>query len=214
MTTEPARTNVVAGTAKLAGFALLAAVIVAVTWQVTAERISANREAARLAQFQTVLAGVSFDSLDYDAPQILTPPHRLPGKRPARIYRAYYQQQLVAWVFNVQAKGYSGPIELMIGVDRNDRVTAVRVVSHSETPGLGDAIEHQRSDWIESFDGRELTDDTATQWALKSEGGEFDGFTGASITPRAVIDAVRETLAYQSRFRDQLLLPATTGDAP
>ena len=205
MSAEPQRTSVVAGTAKLAGFALIAAIIVASTWQVTGERIAANREAARLAQFQTVLAGVAFDALDYDAPEVLTPPHRLPGNKPARIYRAYNDGRLVAWVFNVYAQGYSGPIELMIGVDRDNTVTAVRVVSHSETPGLGDDIERGKSDWIESFDGRELDGENDPQWALKRDGGAFDGFTGATITPKAVVRAVRETLAYQARFRDELL---------
>lgn len=186
--------GVLAGTAKLALFAAVAAGIVAAGWQLTGERIAANERAARLAQFESVLGETAFDTLDYEAPEIIEPPHRLPGKAAARIYEARRGGVRVARVFEVQAAGYGGPIGLFVGVDTAGAVTGVRVISHTETPGLATDIERERSDWITAFDSRRLDDGTV--WSLKRQGGSFDGFTGATITPQAVVRAVAETLEY------------------
>ncbi|MEO0345741.1 MAG: RnfABCDGE type electron transport complex subunit G [Pseudomonadota bacterium] len=190
------RGGVISGTLKLGLFAAIAAAIVAGGWRLTGERIAANAHAARLAQFESVLGATAFDTLDYDVPTVVEPPHRLPGDEPARIYEAYANGERVARVFEVQAAGYGGPILLLVGIDAAFGVTGVRVVSHTETPGLGTNIEHERSDWITSFDGRSLDDDDGSVWALKRDGGAFDAFTGATITPRAVVEAVHETLVY------------------
>ncbi len=186
--------GVIAGTLKLGLFAAIAAGIVAAGWRFTGERIAENERAARLAQFASVLGDTAFDTLDYEAPAIVEPPHRLPGDDPARIYEAYRDGVRVARVFDVQAEGYGGPIELLVGVDAAGAVTGVRVVSHTETPGLATDIERERSDWITGFDGRRIDDGTV--WSLKRQGGSFDGFTGATITPQAVVRAVAETLEY------------------
>lgn len=186
--------GVIAGTLKLGLFAAIAAGIVAVGWHFTGERIAENERAARLAQFESVLGATAFDTLDYEAPEVIEPPHRLPGNDEARIYEAYRNGARVARVFDVEAAGYGGPIALLVGVDAAGAVTGVRVVSHTETPGLATDIERERSDWITGFDGRRLGDGTA--WSLKRQGGSFDGFTGATITPQAVVRAVRETLEY------------------
>ncbi len=186
--------GVIAGTLKLGLFAAIAAGIVAAGWRLTGERIAENERAARLAQFESVLSETAFDTLDYDAPEIIEPPHRLPGNEAARIYEAYRGGVRVARVFDVQAAGYGGPIALLVGIDTAGAVTGVRVVSHTETPGLATDIERDRSDWITGFDGRQLGDGTV--WSLKRQGGSFDGFTGATITPQAVVRAVRETLEY------------------
>ncbi|MEM6808089.1 MAG: RnfABCDGE type electron transport complex subunit G [Pseudomonadota bacterium] len=190
------RGSVVSGTLKLGLFAAIAAAIVAGGWRLTGERIAANTHAARLAQFESVLGVTVFDTLDYDAPAIVEPPHRLPGDAPARIYEALDNGVRVARVFEVQAAGYGGPIVLLVGIDAAFVVTGVRVVNHTETPGLGTNIERERSDWITSFDGRSLDADDGSVWALKRDGGVFDAFTGATITPRAVVEAVHETLLY------------------
>lgn len=190
------RGGVIAGTLKLGLFAAIAAAIVAGGWRLTGERIAANTHAARLAQFESVLGPVAFDALDYDAPLRVEPPHRLPGDEPALIYEAFAAGQRVARVFEVQAAGYGGPIVLLVGIDTAGTVTGVRVLSHTETPGLGTNIERERSDWITGFDGRALGANDGSVWALKRDGGAFDAFTGATITPRAVVEAVRDTLAY------------------
>jgi electron transport complex protein RnfG len=207
---------VAGGTLRLVGFAAIAAAIVAGAWQLTGERIEANRHAARLAQFAPVLTGAEYDDIDYQRPQVIQPPHSLPGKRAAHIYRARSGAELVALVFDVHANGYNGPIELLIGIDTAGTVTGVRVVQHSETPGLGDDIEIGKSDWITTFAGRSFDNTPAPQWKLEQRGGDFEQFTGASVTPRGVVRAVRETLEYFTTNRADLLggdAGATAGGA-
>ena len=100
--------------------------------------------------------------------------------------------------------GYSGRIHLLVGVYVDGRVAGVRVVKHAETPGLGDAIELRKSDWITAFDGKSLDDPKPDGWQVKRDGGEFDQLTGATITPRAVVRAVRDTLLYYRDHADML----------
>ncbi|WP_322003121.1 electron transport complex subunit RsxG [Marinobacter alexandrii] len=96
----------------------------------------------------------------------------------------------------VAPDGYSGNIRLLVGVDLQGTVLGVRVTSHKETPGLGDRIELKKSDWITSFNGRALGEPPLRGWTVKKNGGVFDQFTGATITPRAVVNAVKEALVY------------------
>ncbi len=90
--------------------------------------------------------------------------------------------------------GYGGPIRILLGVDGNGAITGVRVLSHSETPGLGDLIEAGKSRWIDSFKGHSLSNTSQQQWAVRKDGGDFDQFTGATITPRAVVGGVHQAL--------------------
>jgi Na+-translocating ferredoxin:NAD+ oxidoreductase subunit G len=96
----------------------------------------------------------------------------------------------------VTSRGYSGDIELIIGIDSALSITGVRVTAHRETPGLGDKIDRRKSVWIESFRNRGLNNTPPTRWAVTKEGGDFDQFTGATITPRAVVQSVHSTLLY------------------
>jgi electron transport complex protein RnfG len=100
-----------------------------------------------------------------------------------------------------------------VGIDRNGEIQGVRVSAHRETPGLGDAIEAKRSDWIHDFEGRSLGNPPAEDWQVRKDGGVFDQFTGATITPRAVVRAVYRTLQYFQQHRDDLLAtrPPDTG---
>jgi electron transport complex protein RnfG len=116
------------------------------------------------------------------------------------IYRARRDGKPVAAVLKVDAPdGYSGPITLLVGVLLSGKIHAVRVIKHRETPGLGDGIESQRSDWINSFDGRSLGDPAPKAWKVKRDGGEFDQLTGATISPRAIVGAVYRSLQF---YRD------------
>ncbi len=111
--------------------------------------------------------------------------------------------------------GYGGPIHVLVGIDRSGRIIASRVTDHQETPGLGDKIEARRSDWIEAFAGRSLENTASSEWAVRKDGGEFDQFTGATITPRAVVNAVHEALRLFERRRATLLDPdAAEREAP
>ena len=196
--------GVLRGTLRLAGFAALAGLIVGSTWLLTREQIAVNLHERRMAEFATVLDGVAFDRLDYARPQVIPAGDGLPGNAPAELYRALDGAKVAAAVFVVAPSGYNGPIELMIGVRPDLSVTAVRVLSHDETPGLADDIERRRSDWITAFDGRRLAAQPDPRWALREDGGIFDGFTGASVTPTAIVLGVRDTLLWAGRHSDEV----------
>ncbi len=126
----------------------------------------------------------------------------LGSKEPTIVYRARMNGKPVAVAMKVIApKGYSGPIVLLIGVDYSGQITGVRVVKHRETPGLGDGIEIQRSDWIENFFGKSIYVPTESGWKVKRDGGKFDQLTGATITPRAIVGAVYKALKYYEKNR-------------
>ncbi|MEL7310947.1 MAG: RnfABCDGE type electron transport complex subunit G [Pseudomonadota bacterium] len=197
--------SVVGGTARLVAIAAIAAVIVALAWQVTRRPIAENLHAQRMAEFSAVLGSVSFDTLDYDNFMRIEAPHDLPGDEAAIIYTAMRDDQVAAWVFVVQAAGYNGPIRLMIGLNPALDVTAVRVLEHAETPGLADGIERSKSDWIDGFNNERVVNESDPRWALRQQGGAFDSFTGASITPRAIVHAVRDTVAWAKRNSEDRL---------
>ncbi len=142
----------------------------------------------------------------------MPPPHELPGAGEAVVYRVFSAGAPVAALFVVSARGYSGPIRLLVGVDVSGTVTGVRVLGHRETPGLGDGIEIEKSDWITQFAGRSLGDPVVTGWAIRRDGGEFDQLTGASVTPRAIVNAVRDTLLYFAANEERVFV--TPQDQP
>jgi len=129
---------------------------------------------------------------------------------PITVYRARKGGAPVGLVLTAVAPdGYSGDIKLLIAIRYDGTLSGVRVISHHETPGLGDNIDSNRSSWIESFTGKSLRDPAEDQWHVKKDGGQFDQFTGATITPRAVVKAVANTLRYYQMHRDELFAPAS-----
>jgi electron transport complex protein RnfG len=100
----------------------------------------------------------------------------------------------------------------MMGVDRDGSVLGVRVIKHTETPGLGDKIDPAKSNWIYEFEGRSLGDPPPAKFAVKKDGGVFDQFAGATITPRAVVKSVKGGLEFFAREKARLL--ADEGAAP
>ena len=121
------------------------------------------------------------------------------------VYRARKQGKPVAAIFSsIAPEGYSGKIHLLVGIYTDGRIAGVRVIKHSETPGLGDAIEIRKSPWITGFADKSLSRPDQKGWRVKRDGGEFDQFTGATITPRAVINAVRNTLLYYRKNADMI----------
>ncbi len=144
---------------------------------------------------------------------------KIPGrKRPATVYRAIHDSRVTAVAFESSGQGYGGEIVVLMGVAADGNVLGVRVISHAETPGLGDRIEAQRDDWILGFNGHSLTGLGPQGWAVKKDGGRFDQFTGATITPRAVVGAVKSGLEqFTARRAELLALPAPeaeTGGQP
>lgn len=122
------------------------------------------------------------------------------------VYIARQQGAVTAVAFKFIANGgYSGPIALMLGVDKGGSVLGVRVIAHAETPGLGDKIEVGKSNWILSFNGRSLENMLPERWRVKKDGGDFDQFAGATITPRAMVRGVEAGLQFFRQHREELL---------
>lgn len=126
----------------------------------------------------------------------------LAGKQ---VFQARLDGEVSAVSFQAAEAGYSGPITIIMAVDKNGTLLGVRVVSHTETPGLGDKVEENRSDWVHSFEGMQLTEENEKQWAVKKDGGRIDQFTGATITPRAVVKAVKGGMEFFAAHRQRLL---------
>lgn len=200
----------------LAVLAAICTALVAVTWRITADRIAANEKAWLEQSLKPALADVFYDNDLAESTLVLEPPHALPGSEEAVIYRLYREGDPVAAAFVVSAPGgYAGPIRLLIGIEYSGVLSGVRVIAHRETPGLGDRIESSKSDWLMQFDGKSLGSPPRDRWTVKRDGGAFDALTGATITPRAVVGAVRDTLIYFEANRDALFAaPGEEGEPP
>ena len=182
---------------KLAMFALLGAILLGVTYTLTYKRIQQNEIEAVQRNLQAVLADDRYDNDPYADRTRVEPSELLGSDEPATVYRARLNGKPAAAVFrSVAPNGYNGAIKLLVGVYANGDVSGVRVVAHKETPGLGDGIDERKSDLIFSFTGTSLDSLGDKGWAVKKDGGQFDQFTGATITPRAIVQAVRNTLQY------------------
>jgi electron transport complex protein RnfG len=121
------------------------------------------------------------------------------------IYRARKEGVVKAALFKVAERGYAGDIQVLMAVDSAGKTLGVRVLKHSETPGLGDTIEVKKDPWVKSFDGKSLADPTPDKWAVKKDGGIFDQFAGATITPRAVVKAVKGGMDFYTEHRKEIL---------
>lgn len=138
----------------------------------------------------------------------------LGDQQPKQVFIATKNKQPIAALIQTSTfKGYSGEIKLLVGIYTDGKIAGVRINSHTETPGLGDKIQTNKSDWIYSFDGKKYQESTASKWQVKKDGGSFDAFTGATITPRAVVHAVKDTLIYFQKNKAQLFnTAANCGD--
>jgi electron transport complex protein RnfG len=124
--------------------------------------------------------------------------------QPLTVYRALAKGQVTGVAYEINGSGYAGQIKLMLGVAADGKVLGVRVLAHKETPGLGDKIEVKKGNWIQRFTGLALGNPPADQWKVKKDGGEVDQFTGATITPRGVVGAVRDGLAFFTAHQTQM----------
>lgn len=187
----------------LAGFALAGTGVVATIHSLTEERIIESERQALLKSLYELIPPSRFDNQpDQDFIEINNP---LLGPYPSRIYRIRKGGEPVASVLQIVApNGYSGDIQLLLAVELDGTVAGSRVTSHLETPGLGDKIELRKSDWITHFTGTSLSEPKPEQWGVKKDGGVFDQFTGATITPRAVVQAIKNALTFYQRERSTL----------
>jgi len=189
----------------LAAIAAVCTALVALTFSVTKERIVANEQAWLEQSLKPALAGIVYDNNLIESVLSIPLPHELPGNEPVLVYRALLENKPVAALFVVTAvDGFSGPIRLLVGIDFDGIGTATRVLRHHETPGLGDFIDSAKSDWIDQFEDKSLSNPDRLLWALGRDGGEFDQVTGASITSRAVVKAIKQTLLYFEANRESI----------
>lgn len=201
----PALREVTIAAVLLMAFALVGAGLVAFIHDRTEARIEANRQATIRARLNELVPPSSYDNRIVTDTIQVTARETLGSEQPLTIYRARRNGEPVAAVITTVAPdGYSGPIRLLVAVRADGALLGVRVVSHRETPGLGDGIEADKSDWIEQFPGRRLGDPPADEWAVKKDGGRFDQLTGATITPRAVVRAVKNALIHFREHRERI----------
>ena len=190
-------------TALVGGFALLASTLLSLGDFVTKNEIALRRADDLKALLEQVIPPGTYDNeLLNDTVNFAV--NKL-GEKELVVFRARQKNTVQAVAYETSVPGYAGPIVLVMGVDRSGTILGVRAVSHAETPGLGDKIETNKSDWLLGFNGRSLSNPTAEGWAVKKDGGEFDQFTGATITPRRAVHAVRQGLEFFDEHRLQLL---------
>lgn len=186
-------------------FAVIGAALVGFIYDNTYETIKYNEQQALLKQLNNIVPASDYDNDLLSDTLELAADHNLGTSEISTAYRARKQGKNVAVVFSAIApNGYNGSIHLLVGVYNDGNLAGVRVVKHRETPGLGDAIEARRSDWILDFNDKSLAKLNDKQWKVKRDGGVFDQFTGATITPRAVVKAVHLALLYFNTNQDIL----------
>ena len=194
------------GAGLLATFAAVGSGLISGVYEQTKEPIAAAERAAEAKQLLEIFPRDSHDNeliddgfaVDAEGP-LLALRERGTG------YRARRNNEVTGIILPATARdGYSGDIRLLVGIDRGGAVAGVRVLSHRETPGLGDKIELKKSDWVLSFDHKTLADPAPDRWAVIKDGGDFDAFTGATVTPRAVVAAVKSAMEYSQNNRNAL----------
>ena len=192
-------------------FAVVGTLLVVLTFEGTREQIAANEREALLRKLSVLVSPERYDNAIFEDTIQVVDDHLLGTTEPVTVYRARRDGEPVALVIApVAPDGYSGTIRLLVGINRNGSLAGVRILAHRETPGLGDKIEAERSDWILGFAGRSFDNPPREAWRVMRDGGAFDQFTGATITPRAVVKAVRNSLIYYRDNHEALF----AGNAP
>ena len=176
-------------TLTLGTIALCVAILLATTRWLTEERIHYNQLQSQQSVLTDLLAETGYDNNPFNDTITLNDSQR------TRVYRARLENRTVAVILETATyDGYNGRIDLLVAARPDGTISGVRVIRHRETPGLGDDIEHNKSRWIYGFENTSLNRPPQHQWHVKRDGGYFDQITGATITPRAVVAAVREAL--------------------
>ena len=186
-------------------FSLLASTALSISYFVTKTPIEeSDARAKRIFLNQVIPSNLYDNNLVKDT--ISVEPNPLIGnKKNIDIYRAKKNNQVIAVIIETIAPdGYSGEIKTLVGIDQEDKILGVRVITHKETPGLGDYIEIEKSQWIKNFDLRSLDKMTEKEWAVRKDGGDFDYVSGATITPRAVIKSTYKSLLYAKENKKRL----------
>lgn len=187
-------------------FSVFTVGLIALTYVFTYERIISQVRIYEAKALMEILPQNIHDNVLLDTAIMLEPSKLLSTKKQRKAFVAFRHNDPVAVILpTIAPDGYNGHIELLVGINSNGVLVGVRVVTHRETPGLGDKIETKISDWVLSFTGKSLRSLKTEAWAVKKDGGEFDQFTGATITPRAVVASVYRALEYFKENQDYLL---------
>lgn len=184
----------------LVGIGLLLAVL-----HLTKKDIKLAEKQTILSSFNQVLPKILYNNHPLEDTETVTNSAYLGTSKPVTIYRARKNGQPVGVIFETIAPdGYSGNIYILMAVLANHTISGVRVLKHHETPGLGDKIEIKKSHWVTEFNGKSIQNSNDPAWHVKKDRGQFDQFTGATITPRAVVKAVKKGLLFVNQQGDKL----------
>jgi electron transport complex protein RnfG len=195
-------------------FALAGTVLLALTYDLTRDTIARSMEKEKLKLIAQIVPPAAYDNDIMKDTVQLAEDEMLGNGEPTIAYRGRLNNQPSVAVIQATAPGYSGKTRLIIAIRRDGRISGVRVVSHKETPGLGDYIEIARSNWITGFNDASLDDPGESGWKVTKDGGKFDYMAGATITPRSIVKAVHKALQYCALHRDMLFAatpPPTRG---
>ncbi|MCF8192991.1 MAG: electron transport complex subunit RsxG [Candidatus Methylopumilus sp.] len=197
--------NALRTAAIMLAFAFIGTLLLASVFDVTRAPIEASEKAARLSLFKEILPAENYDN-DLLASQVTIAPNALLGNRLPSIANVAKQQQQTAGVIleAIAHDGYSGDIKLLIAIRADGSISGVRVLAHKETPGLGDYIDIAHGNWIKLFDNESLVKTAAEKWQVKKDGGQYDYMVGATITPRAVVKAVKQALQFYQQNKQTL----------
>jgi electron transport complex protein RnfG len=200
-----ARSPLLKSAAALGLVAILGTTLLAGVHGLTEDRIADQERRMVLKQLGQIVSPDRYDNAMHEDRFTFRDEQHFPRGQEVTVYRARKDGRPVAVLLRFDAvDGYNGPIRLLVGIEESGRLAGVRVTSHRETPGLGDAIDAAKSDWILEFAGRSLSDPEPPGWAVERDGGVFDQFTGATITPRAVVEAVQRALEYYALYGREL----------
>lgn len=186
----------------LGGFASLATILLVLGNIATKAGIELRQQEDLQISLSEVLPAEQFDNNLLDAPVTLDDA----DGNPVTVYRGSLDGKMNAFAWEISSEqGYSGEIRLLLGMKADGEILGVRVLSHAETPGLGDKIEAGKTDWILEFNGLSLGNPSRAKWKVKKDGGQFDSFSGATITPRAVVGAIEGGLIFFRDNREELV---------
>jgi len=197
----------------LATFACVSTGVVAITHQLTENQIERQEKAQLLSILNQVIPHNLHDN-ELSEACVLVKDSALGTSESMPAYMATLNGEPSAVAIEAIAPdGYNGAIKIIVGVKQDGIVTGTRVLQHNETPGLGDKVDIRVTDWVLGFTGKTVTADNEEQWKVRKDGGQFDQFTGATITPRAVVKAVKQAVKYVNENRATLVKqPYNCGD--
>ena len=201
----------------LGAFAAVTAALIALTFQGTKTRIAQEERKAASAALIDMIPKTRHnnDMLEDTLLLSLSDSQALGFNAPVAANIAKQDGEPIAFVLPALAHdGYSGDIKIIVAVNLDGTLAGVRVINHKETPGLGDKIDLRKSEWIHSFDGLSLANPSIDKWKVKKDGGYFDQFTGATITPRAVVKRVKQTVELFNTQKETWLASITPKDSP